>query len=124
MPFLDRISLGKAGEDVACRELQRRGYAIVARRYRTRYGEIDIVARDGPTLVFLEVKARTSNRYGVPADAVTLDKQARITAMAHDYLSRRGLAGAPCRFDVVAVTVGPRGPEVEVIVNAFDAAYV
>ncbi len=54
-----RIALGKIGEDLACRELERRGYAIVARRYRRRGGELDIIARDGPTLVFVEVKART-----------------------------------------------------------------
>jgi putative endonuclease len=122
MPVLDRIALGKSGEDLACRELQRLGYAILARRYRTRYGEIDIVARDGPTLVFVEVKARTSDRYGVPAEAVTLDKQTRITAMAEDYLARHGPANAPCRFDVVAVTFGPGGRlDVEVVRSAFDA---
>jgi putative endonuclease len=122
MPVLDRIGLGKAGEDVACRELQRQGYAILARRYRTRYGEIDIVARDGPTVVFVEVKARTSDRYGDPAEAVTLHKQARVTAMAEDFVSRRGLTGAPCRFDVVAIRFGPSGQlQVEVIKGAFDA---
>lgn len=122
MPVLDRIGLGKSGEDIACRELQRLGYAILARRYRTRYGEIDIVARDGATIVFVEVKARTTDRYGVPSEAVTLDKQARITAMAEDYVARRGLTGAPCRFDVVAVTFGTEGRlNVEVVRSAFDA---
>jgi putative endonuclease len=122
MPLLDRIGLGKSGEDLACRELQRLGYAILARRYRTRYGEIDIVALDGPTIVFVEVKARTTDRFGVPAEAVTLDKQARITAMAQDYLARRHLLDPPCRFDVVAVTFGTAGRlNVEVIKSAFDA---
>jgi putative endonuclease len=122
MPLLDRISLGKTGEDIACRELDRRGYAILARRYRTRYGEIDIVARDGATVVFVEVKARTSGRCGVPAEAVTLDKQAKITAMATDFLARRGLRDVPCRFDVVSVMFGPDGKLlVEVIQGAFDA---
>jgi putative endonuclease len=122
MPVLDRIGLGKSGEDLACQELARQGYAILARRYRTRYGEIDIVARDGPTIVFIEVKARTSDRYGDPAESVTLHKQARITAMAGDFIGRRGLAGAPCRFDVVTVRFGLHGKlEVEVIKAAFDA---
>ena len=103
MPAFDRISLGKSGEDPACRELERRGYAILARGYRTRYGEIDIVARDGPTLVFVEVKARTDDRYGEGADAVTLHKQAKMTAMAEDYMARRRLRDIPCRFDVVAI---------------------
>lgn len=121
MPVLDRIGLGKTGEDLACRELQRLGYAILARRYRTRFGEIDIVARDGPVVVFVEVKARTSDRYGMPAEAVTLDKQARIAAMAADYIARRGLSGAPCRFDVVALTFGREGRlGVEVVKGAFD----
>ncbi len=123
MPILDRISLGKAGEDCACRELERRGYAILARRYRTRLGEIDIVARDGETVVFVEVKARTSNRFGEPAEAVTLHKQARVAAIAADYLARHRLRRASCRFDVVAISFGERGqPVVEVFENAFDAA--
>jgi len=122
MPVLDRISLGKAGEDLACRELGRLGYAILARRYRTRYGEIDIVARDGRTIVFVEVKARTGSRFGAPAEAVTLDKQARIAAMARDFLSRRDLVDVPCRFDVVAITFGAEGAlKVEVVKSAFDA---
>ncbi len=124
MPILDRLSLGKAGEDCACRELERRGYAILARRYRSRYGEIDIIARDGPTVVFVEVKARTSSRFGEPAEAVTLHKQTRVTAMAEDYLARHRLLNVPCRFDVVAIAFGSDGrPVVEVYQNAFDAAY-
>jgi putative endonuclease len=123
MPFLDRISLGKAGEDCACRELERRGYAVLARRYRTRLGEIDIVAKDRETIVFVEVKARTSARYGAPAEAVTLHKQARVAAIAEDYLARYHLRHARCRFDVVAISFGQRGQTVvEVFTNAFDAA--
>ncbi len=124
MPTLDRISLGISGEDLACRELERRGYSVLARRYRTRFGEIDIVCRDGPTIVFVEVKARTNDRYGEPADAVTLHKQAKVTAMAEDYLVRRHLHGVPCRFDVVAVQFEPgAGLKVVVFQNAFDAVY-
>jgi len=124
MPILDRISLGISGEDLACRELERRGYAILARRYRTRFGEIDIVCRDGPTVVFVEVKARTNDRYGEPAEAVTLHKQARVAAMAEDYLARRHLQGVPCRFDVVAIEFeSGRGIRVSVFQNAFDAVY-
>jgi putative endonuclease len=122
MPILDRISLGKSGEDCACRELERRGYAILARRYRTRFGEIDVVARDGATIVFVEVKARTSDRYGDPAEAVTLHKQAKVTAMAQDYLARGHLWNLPCRFDVVAVEFAAGGTlKVELFQNAFDA---
>jgi putative endonuclease len=124
MPLLDRISLGKSGEDCACRELERRGYAILARRYRSRFGEIDIVARQGETVVFVEVKARTSDRYGEPAEAVTLHKQTKVTAIAEEYLARNRLRHVPCRFDVVAISLGAGGrPVVEVFQNAFDAAY-
>ena len=115
-----RLSLGKHGEDLACRELRRRGYALLARRYRTRWGEIDIVARDGRTLVFIEVKTRRSTGFGGPVAAVNFRKQRRLINMARSYLL--GLSGPepPCRFDVVGVTVvaGER-PVVEVIVDAF-----
>ena len=123
MPAPDRIFLGKSGENAACDELRRRGYAILARGYRTRMGEIDIIARDGPTLVFVEVKARTTGRWGYPAEAVTLHKQAKVTAMAADYLARCGWHDRPCRFDVVAVLLDERGRtlSVEVFPNAFDA---
>ncbi len=121
MPPPDRITLGKSGEDLACLELRRRGYAIVARRYRTRAGEIDIVARDGGTLVFVEVKTRRSLRFGHPAEAVTARKQAKIRAMACDYLARAALGDCPCRFDVVAVTLRASGaPRIELFPAAFE----
>src|SRR5687767_9034487 len=86
-----RHTFGKDGETLACTELERRGYAILARRYRTRFGEIDIVARDRETIVFVEVKARTGEDFGGAAAAVTGWKQRRITSMAVDYLSRHRL---------------------------------
>ena len=123
MARLDRHSLGRLGEDVACRELVRRGYAVLARRFRTRFGEIDIIARDGGTLVFVEVKARSSSEYGSPAEAVTPRKQRKIVLMASDYLARSGHAPPPCRFDVVSVTIGEgRVPVVELIRGAFEAS--
>lgn len=94
---------GKLGEDIATTQLWQQGYAILARRYRTRYGEIDIVAQDGATLVFVEVKARRSDRFGGAAESVTPWKQRRLAAMALDYLAWVGRLDAPCRFDVVAI---------------------
>jgi putative endonuclease len=91
------------GEDLATVELWHQGCAILARRYRTRYGEIDIVAQDGPTIVFVEVKARRTDRFGSSAESVTPWKQRRIAAMALDYLSWSNRLDAPCRFDVVAI---------------------
>lgn len=103
---VQRQTLGKSGEERAVRELERRGYAILARRYRTRHGEIDIVADDGGTIVFVEVKARETSDCGTAADAVTIYKQRRLTAMAVDYLARNHIADRPCRFDVVAIDAG------------------
>jgi putative endonuclease len=117
-----RQSLGRLGEDLACAELARRGYAILARRYRTRCGEIDIVARDGEVTVFVEVKARTGDEFGGGAEAVTGWKQRRVTQMAVDYLARHKLHDRPCRFDVVVVDVAGPSSRVEVYAHAFDAA--
>ena len=116
-----RVILGKIGEDLACAELERRGYAILARRYRRRGGELDIVARDGATLVFVEVKARDGHDFGDAAEAVTRLKQRRIAALAQDFIVRHHLPECPCRFDVVAIRVGDGAPEIEVYENAFDA---
>jgi putative endonuclease len=122
MPLDPRHQLGRVGEDLACDELQRRGYEIVARGYRTRYGEIDIIARDGDTLVFVEVKARAAAEFGSGAEAVTAWKQRRLASLAEAYLVDRRIQDVPCRFDVVTVDDQPgRAPVVEVIPNAFDA---
>jgi putative endonuclease len=117
-----RSSLGKLGEDLACGELTRRGYAILARRYRTRFGEIDIVARDDSVLVFVEVKARRSLRCGRAVEAVTRWKRRRLAAIALDYLARANRLDARCRFDVVAIDgIGTDRTEVHVIADAFPA---
>jgi putative endonuclease len=121
-PPSDRITLGKAGEDFACRELERRGYEILARRFRTRYGEIDIVAREGEALVFVEVKARRSTRFGEPSEAVHWRKQQTIARIAAEYVLRHGIGHGSCRFDVVSVVFGDGlRPRLEVLRGAFDA---
>jgi putative endonuclease len=116
-----RQSLGKMGENLACAELTRRKYVILARRYRTRYGEIDIVARDGDTMVFVEVKAREGDEFGGGAAAVSPWKQQRIVRMALDYMARHGGAEGLCRFDVVTVDFKTGEPRVEVYEHAFTA---
>jgi putative endonuclease len=116
-----RIALGKTGEDLACAELETRGYAIVARRYRVRDGELDIVARDGPTLVFVEVKARGSREFGDAAEAVTARKRRRLARLAVDFVARHRLEGCPCRFDVVTVHRDGERALIEVYPNAFDS---
>ena len=115
-----RVALGKIGEDLACAELTRLGYAILARRYRRRGGELDIVARDGPTIVFVEVKARERLDYGAGGEAVTALKRRRMAAVALDYLARHRLVECPCRFDVVALDLRGPEPKIEVYRNAFD----
>ena len=117
----DRQSLGKVGEDLACAELSRRGYELLVRRYRTRFGEIDIVARHRGAIVFVEVKARAGTSFGDGAAAVTAGKQHRIGQMAVDFLSRRRLTNQPCRFDVVAISFDRGLPRVDVYENAFEA---
>ena len=117
----ERHLLGIVGENIACAELLQRGYAILERRYRTRYGEIDIIARDGDVTVFVEVKTRTGNDFGDGAEAVTPWKQRRIAKMAVDFLARHRLNDRPCRFDVVAVDVSGAATTVDVYTHAFDA---
>jgi putative endonuclease len=116
-----RQILGRIGEDLACLELERRGYAVLARRYRRRGGEIDIVARHGTTVVFIEVKTRENRRFGWPAEAITSLKRRRLVQVAEEYVARHRLAGWPCRFDVVSIHLDSDPPVVEVCQNAFTA---
>ena len=118
---VERQAFGKTGENRAVDELERRGYAILARRYRTRHGEIDIVARDDETTVFVEVKARATAEFGTAAEAVTRRKQLKLASMARDYLARNDLSNARCRFDVVAIDGVGESAVVTVYKNAFDA---
>ena len=117
-----RQILGKMGEDLACAELERLGYAILDRRYRTRFGEIDIIAREGETTVFVEVKTRVGEQFGGGAEALTTWKQRRITQMAVDYLARHRLHDRPCRFDVVIIEMDGGRPRIQVYAHAFDAS--
>ena len=98
-----RRLLGCAGEDAAARWLERAGFVIVARGFRVRCGEIDLVARDGPVVVFVEVKTRTQAAFGRPAEAVTARKRGRIARVASLFLARSGWGDRACRFDVVEV---------------------
>lgn len=117
----DRITLGKAGEDYACFELERQGYEILARRFRTRLGEIDIVAREGDILVFIEVKARRTTRFGEPVEAVDWRKRQTIARLAAEYVLRHSIGNASCRFDVVSIVFGDGlRPRVAIVRDAFD----
>ena len=113
--------LGELGEALACEELIRRGHTILARRHRTRYGELDIIAADGDTTVFVEVKARRGSSFGEAAESIPGWKRRRIGAMALDYLAWTGRLDHHCLFDVVAIDgAGGPHPSVRVIEHAFD----
>lgn len=118
-----RQDLGLAGEEIAARHLEAGGYRILARRYRTRLGEIDLVVRRGPLLVFVEVRTRRGGNFGTPAESVDRRKQARLFRVASLFLAKhQGPGGSEpvCRFDVVAVTMAPGvDPSVEHVVDAF-----
>jgi putative endonuclease len=101
--------LGRSGEEIACRHLRGQGYEIVERGVRLLRGEIDIVARDRGTLVFVEVKTRADEAFGRPEEAVTPAKQRQIRRIAQAYLAARPAPGVACRFDVIAILF--RGPD-------------
>jgi putative endonuclease len=115
--------LGVRGERAATRFLKRQGYVIVGRGARDRIGELDIVAVDGKTIVFVEVKTRASHDRGHPAEAIDRDKQRQLTRVALSYLRRHDLLEYSARFDVVAVTwpADQKQPTIEHIKNAFEA---
>lgn len=110
-----RQALGAAGEAQAAAWYEAHGYVVVDRNWRCGEGELDLVVRSSRELVFVEVKTRRSDRFGVPAEAVTLAKQRRLRALAGRYLEGTGARAASLRFDVVSILAG----ELEVIEAAF-----
>jgi putative endonuclease len=118
---IERDLLGIVGEQLAAEALLRRGYAILATRYRTAHGEIDLVCRHEGTLVFVEVKARASLECGSAAEALTDRKKRKVANMAAEYLARENVVDTPCRIDVVAVDWAlSEYPEITVYPWAFD----
>ena len=117
------LPLGERGEQAAARFLRRAGYKILARHYRDRQGEIDLIVTDGRRVVFVEVKTRRSSQQEHPAEAVNLEKQRRLTRTATAYMKRHRLLETPSRFDIVAITwpADTRHPKIEHIPGAFDA---
>ena len=99
--------IGRDAEDLAVRFLQRHGLRIVARNWRCRFGEIDVVACDGPLLVFVEVRARTSRSHGGAAESITAAKRRKLVAAANLYLARSG-SERPCRFDALLIEADAR----------------
>ncbi|HDR00245.1 MAG TPA: YraN family protein [candidate division WOR-3 bacterium] len=114
-----RAEVGREGERRACEHMRRRGFRILETNHRSRLGEIDIICRDGTTVVFAEVKTRTSGLFGTPAEAVTPRKQAKLRTLARAYLNARGLDDVEVRFDVLAVRLDTDPPSIEHIEGAF-----
>ena len=121
---LTRMRTGKRGEALAADYLTDAGYRIIERNYRCHFGEIDIVAEEGETLVFIEVKSRRSEAYGDPQLAVGHEKQKKISRIAMHYLEEKRLRHRPARFDVVAVKLLSSGHKIELIRNAFELTLV
>ena len=114
-----RQELGLHGETLACGELEKLGYLIIERRYRTRHGEIDIVASDGGTIVFVEVKTKSDGSFGDPVEEVTPQKQRQIVSMGEFYATYCCPPNTPCRFDVVTVDCSTLPPHITIYKDAF-----
>ncbi|NVL91530.1 MAG: YraN family protein [Desulfobacterales bacterium] len=119
----ERISLGRLGEDLARERLKGLGYRIVKTNYRCPLGEIDLVARDGDVLVFVEIKTRRNEPLGQAKEAVTRRKQAQLSKVALAYMKSNNLWGSKARFDVVAIGLIDGKNEIEIIKDAFELAY-
>lgn len=116
-----RQRLGKSGERSAAKYLKKNGYKILIQNYRCKFGEIDIIARDGEVLVFIEVKTRSGTTHGPPAAAVNARKQRQISRAAQYYLAEHSLFDSPARFDVISILYdGSNLRSIDHINNAFD----
>jgi putative endonuclease len=113
-----RSKLGAQGESIAAAHLEARGLRVIARNYPSRYGEIDLIAEEGETLVFVEVKARRGTAYGTPEESVTARKRERLTKTAQTYLAERWLEQRDWRIDVVGITLQANDPATINVIQA------
>lgn len=120
---MNRRERGEAGEALALQHLRRAGYALVERNARTRLGEIDLVVERAGTVVFVEVRSRTSDRFGSPLESVDRRKQHRLALLAIQYLARRRLQDRRVRFDVIAIEWQDGAPKISHVENAFEASW-
>jgi len=114
-------ALGARGEDLAVQYLKKKGFKVIERNYHCSAGEIDLIAREKNTLVFVEIKTRSSSDYGLPQDAVDRFKQKKMIEVARAYMAEHHLTeDILARFDVVAIQLTPTGPDIELIKDAFQ----
>ncbi|HEY7535239.1 MAG TPA: YraN family protein [Thermodesulfobacteriota bacterium] len=116
--MIDKKSLGQKGEQIACKVLEKDGYRIIEKNFRCKQGEIDIIAEKKEVICFIEVKARTSESFGLPEEAVTTWKQRRLLAAAYVYLERKKITSKDMRFDVVSVDLN--NGKARILKNAFE----
>ncbi len=116
---LKALSFGRKSEKRAASFLKKNGYTIIDKNYNCRQGEIDLIATDGDTLVFCEVKARSGKAFGTPLEGVTKSKAAKIRKSAEHYMLKNGIKNIDCRFDVVAIDESGPDTSIEIIRNAF-----
>ena len=118
--YKKHLSTGKSGEELATALLRENGYKILARNYKTKLGEIDIVAKEKDTYCFVEVKTRHSDRFGLPQEAVLNTKQRQIAKSALMFLKENKLLDKKARFDVVSILYSQDSPRLDLIKNAFE----
>jgi len=116
----ENLGLGRLAEEIAVTFLEENGFQILARNFRIRLGEVDIVAKEKDTFCFIEVKSKSSDRFGDPLEAVSLIKQRQISRVALSYLKENKLLHKSARFDVVSVVFTQSGPKIELIRDAFN----
>lgn len=116
-----RQKQGKLAEELAAKHLEKHGLKLLTRNFRCPLGEIDLVAQDNKTIVFVEVRSRSTASYGSPQESVARTKQKRLTRLARWYLKQYDLEKQPARFDVIAIIWQSGHPQLTWIVNAFDA---
>jgi putative endonuclease len=119
----ERLELGKRGEDLALRKIQALGYRCVSRNYRCSLGEMDLIARDGDTLVFLEIKTRKGKTLDYAKEAIDGRKRRQLSKVALAYMKANNCCDVKSRFDVVAINLRRGKEEIEVIRDAFELAY-
>lgn len=116
----DHLKVGQSGEKLAKAHLEAKGYKILACNYKNRFGEVDIVAKEGEVICFVEVKTRQGIGFGLPQEAVFEIKQRKLSLAALKFLKENNLLNAFARFDVVSVVIEAQGPKIELIKNAFE----